>query len=143
MEKLDKSLSAVFGTEPMNVTVIEEDGTVIPEADNDAAKVEIDADTVRSNMYSLMQKGSDALEYAIEIAKQGESPRGFEVVATMMKTLSDINLQLLDSHDKKQRLSKKQESKEQPTKVVNNAIVFSSSTKELNQLLNSMKKENE
>lgn len=139
IEKTDKLLSSVFNTEPMQVSVIDEKGAVIPPAGDEDA-VDADHDHIRSNMYSLIQQGNDALQYAIEIAKTSESPRAFEVVGTLIKNLSDMNLQLLDSHEKKQKLKGKKE-EQQPQKIVNNSVVFTGTTAEINKMLDQMKKE--
>ena len=141
LEKIDRNLSEVFGTKPMEVQVIDTNNMVIDDASDEEEKIETDSDHVRSNMYSLLQQGNDALQYAIELAKQSDSPRAFEVVGTLMKNLADMNMQLMDSHEKKQKLTKKQP-KEEPSKVVNNSIVFNGSTAELNKMLEDMKKTN-
>lgn len=123
----------------MEMTVIDDVGVVPPSSESDKEMIDMDANHVRSNMYSLLQQGQDALLYAIELAKQSDSPRAFEVVGTLMKNLSDMNLQLLDTHDKKQKLTGKKT--EEPQKVVNNSIVFQGSTKELHTMIQAMKKE--
>lgn len=135
LEKIDNSLSEVFNTNPMDVTVIDEQGVVAPDED-----IDVDYSHVRSNMYSIIQQGNSALQYALELAKSSDSPRAFEVVGTLMKNLSDINIQLLDSHEKKLKIKKPKE-QEQPQKVVNNSIVFTGTTNEINKMLEQMKKE--
>lgn len=126
----------------MDVTVVDDQGVVPPAANTEKELVDADANHVRSNMYSLLQQGQDALIYALELAKQSDSPRAFEVVGTLMKNLSDMNLQLLDTHEKRQKLSApKKEEAGGPQKVVNNSIVFQGSTKDLYQMLQTMKKD--
>ena len=142
LEKIDRNLSAVFGTEPMEVTVIDEKGLVPPAVEEDEV-IDTDTNFVRSNMYSMIQQGQDALQYAIDLAKQSDSPRAFEVVGTLMKNIADINMQMLDAHEKKRKLKTPTQDDKQPQKVVNNSIVFQGSTAELNKMLNDMKKENE
>lgn len=141
LEKIDRNLSSVFGATPMEMTVIDDTGVVPPQGDTDKELVDADANHVRSNMYSLLQQGQDALLYAIELAKQSDSPRAFEVVGTLMKNLSDMNLQLLDTHEKKQKLAGKRTEEQNPQKVVNNSIVFQGSTKELHQMIQAMKRD--
>lgn len=142
LEKVDRNLSNIFGAERMEVALVDDQGVVPPAADTDKELVNADANHVRSNMYSLLQQGQEALIYALELAKQSDSPRAFEVVGTLMKNLSDMNLQLLDTHEKKQKLTgKKTEEAQNPQKVVNNSIVFQGSTKELHQMIQAMKKE--
>ena len=141
LEKIDRNLSSVFGAKPMEMTIIDDAGVVPPAGETDKELIDSDANHVRSNMYSLLQQGQDALIYAIELAKQSDSPRAFEVVGTLMKNLSDMNLQLLDTHEKKQKLAGKKTDDAQPQKIVNNSIVFQGSTKELHQMIQNMKKE--
>ena len=140
-EKVDKNLSTIFGVPPMEVSVIDDQGVVPPQEGSDNELIQADTNHVRSNMYSLLQQGQDALQYALELAKQSDSPRAFEVVGTLMKNLSDMNLQLLDTHEKKQKLSGKKTEEQGPQKVVNNSIVFQGSTKDLYNMLQNMKKE--
>lgn len=140
LEKIDNSLSEVFETQKMDLSVIDTNNEIILEDEGDDKNVETDADHVRANMYSLLQQGNDALQYALELAKQSDSPRAFEVVGTLMKNLSDMNMQLLDSHEKKQKLRGKKE-EVQPQKIVNNSIVFNGKTADLNKMLDQMKKE--
>lgn len=126
----------------MDMVVVDNHSVVPPAADTEKELVAADANHVRSNMYSLLQQGQEALIYALELAKQSDSPRAFEVVGTLMKNLSDMNLQLLDTHEKKQKLTgKRTEETQNPQKVVNNSIVFQGSTKELHQMIQAMKKE--
>lgn len=142
LEKVDRNLSTIFGAERMDVTVVDDQGVVPPAADTEKELVDADANHVRSNMYSLLQQGQDALIYALELAKQSDSPRAFEVVGTLMKNLSDMNLQLLDTHEKRQKLTQsKKDDTGGPQKVVNNSIVFQGSTKDLYQMLQTMKKD--
>jgi hypothetical protein len=143
LEKIDKNLSSIFGTEPMEIAPIQSNTPVVPPKSEDENKdIEVDAEFVRSNMYSLVQQGQDALNYALELAKQSDSPRAFEVVGTLMKNISDINMQLLDAQEKKQKLKGKTTKEESgPQKVVNNSIVFQGSTADLNKLLSDMRKE--
>jgi hypothetical protein len=140
MKKIDNNLSSIFGTSPMEVTVIDDKG-VVPTNEADAEQVETDANFVRSNMYSIVQNGQDALQYALDLAKQSDSPRAFEVVGTLMKSIADANMQLLDVHEKKAKL-KAPSKKDEPSKVVNNSIVFSGSTAELHKMISSLRKEN-
>jgi hypothetical protein len=104
------------------------------------AKYDVTADDdykeARTNIKNLLSTGEDALDMILEIAKESEQPRAFEIVATMMKQLSDMNHQLVDLHEKKKRLKK--DIKEEPvggnTTVTNNAI-FVGTTTSLNKMI--------
>lgn len=103
--------------------------------------IEYDYQSARNNLYSILQQGEEALLHALEVAKAKEEPRAFEVVGGLLKQLSDINTQLLDLSEKKQRiLEKEKKESPTPTSVTNNAI-FVGSTDELNKMLNKMKGE--
>ena len=91
----------------------------------------------RRNLHSLLEQGQEALFHALEVAKQSEHPRAFEVVGNLMKQLADINHQLLDLHSKKhKRESPKGETQ---SNVTNNAI-FVGNTTELSRMLENLKR---
>lgn len=60
-----------------------------------------DLEEVRQNIKQVMEKGDEALKEILEIAKQSEAPRAFEVVSTLMKTMLDANKDLADISSKK------------------------------------------
>lgn len=135
--KIDETLSAEFGIQPISKTeVISKDGEVIKPSDS---KIEDDYEVSRNNMRVLLQQGQEALTSALEVARQSEHPRAFEVVGNLMKQLADINQQLLDLHQQKQKLD--EPSKSDKTKqVTNNNAIFVGSTAELNKLIKNMSK---
>lgn len=135
--KIDETLSAEFGVEPMLPTeVITADGEIISDSRN---KVEDDYDHARTNLRSLLLDGQSALQTALAVAQQSEHPRAIEVVGNLMKQLADINQQLLDLHQQKQKLDApvKGESKKE---VTNNNAIFVGSTAELSKMLGKMNK---
>jgi len=134
--KIDDTLSEVFNTIPQQkeLEVIDNiTGEVIKTSEG---KIETDYDTTRANLRELLITGQNALYHALEVAKQSEHPRAFEVVGNLMKQLADVNQQLLDIHLQKQKLDAP---KKGADKVTNNAI-FVGSTAELNKLINKMNK---
>jgi len=141
--KIDETLSDVFDIEPMEVKsgeLITTKGDVVVPKDE---KIEYDYDKTRNNLHGLLQSGQDALMHALEVAKASEHPRAFEVVGNLMKQLSDVNAQLLDLHEKKQKLDlpkTKQEESTSSKQVTNNNAIFVGSTSELNKMLSNMNK---
>jgi hypothetical protein len=134
---IDDNLSQVFDIEPIGKTeIISQTGNVIP-AKNEA--FDHDYETTRSNLHSILNQGQDALFHALEVAKQSEHPRAFEVVGGLMKHLSDINHQLLDLHKKKQALESGKPDDEKAT-ITNNNAIFVGSTTELSKMLNDIRK---
>jgi len=136
-----KTLNDTFNIEDVpTVTgeVITQSGQVIvPEANTLEEKVDYDYEKTRDNLHSLLAHGQEALIHALDVAKQSEHPRAFEVVGNLVKQLADVNHQLLDLSEKRQKISGKDKEQDQPTKTVNNAI-FVGSTTELNKMLHHM-----
>jgi len=135
----DDNLSKVFDTEPMDKTeIIKKDGTVLPAKSKKMEEnIDFDYDRSRDNLHGLLVQGQDALMNALEIAKQSEHPRAFEVVGNLIKQLADVNEQLLNLHDKKQKLDNPKGS-EKKEGVTNNNAIFVGNTNELNKLLDNL-----
>lgn len=135
--KIDDNLSEIFNMERIEKAkteiVVAETGEII---ESKEAKVESDYDRTRNNLHALLAQGQQALNHALEVAKQSEHPRAFEVVGNLMKQVADINTQLMDLHQQKQKLDGP---KETAKNVTNNAI-FVGSTSELNKLIEKMNK---
>lgn len=85
-----------------------------------------DYEYARQNMYDIIEKGSSALEDIVDIAKQSESPRAFEVVTNLIKTLADANKDLMELAKKNKELVKEDPTNEGPKTVNNNLFVGSS-----------------
>ena len=90
------------------------------------SKEKNDYEYARQNMYDIIEKGQSALEDIVDIARQSESPRAFEVVTNLIKTLADANKDLMDLAKKNKELTKPDASNENKT-VNNNLFVGSSS----------------
>ena len=87
----------------------------------------------RENLYNLLERGQDAVEELLEIAKQSEHPRAFEVVGQLIGKLTETNKELMGLHKTKKELSIE---KSGGDVNVNNAV-FVGSTAELQKLLKS------
>lgn len=134
--KIDDSLSEVFDAVPMPKTeLITKDGEIITTG-TAQENIEADYNTSRDNLRELLTTGQNALYSALEVAKQSEHPRAFEVVGNLMKQLADVNQQLLDIHQQKQKLDAP--TKSEQAKVTNNNAIFVGSTAELNKLIKKM-----
>ena len=93
----------------------------------------------RDTYYELVEKGKQSLELMIEVARESEHPRAFEVLSGMIKNISDVNDRLMDLNKKKKDLDRKEEIKN-IANTTNN--LFVGSTAELQKMLN-RKKEDE
>jgi hypothetical protein len=102
--KIDDTLSEVFNTIPQQKELEVIDNTTGEVVKTTEGKIETDYETTRANLRELLITGQNALYHALEVAKQSEHPRAFEVVGNLMKQLADVNQQLLDIHQQKQKL---------------------------------------
>ena len=71
-------------------------------ADDD--QIDKDYAYTRANLYNIIERGTEALEEVLEVAKQSQQPRAFEVVSTLVKTISDANKDLLELKNKQKAL---------------------------------------
>ena len=140
--KIDENLSQIFDTAlpveevtKIKTEIITQDGEIITAP---SEKIESDYDKTRGNLHELLSKGQDALEYALTVAKQSEHPRAFEVVGNLIKQLADVNQQLLDIHQQKQKLDGPKS--ESANKITNNNAIFVGSTTELAKMIKNMNK---
>ena len=106
----------------------------------DSDNIKTDYEYSRDTYYELIQKGKNSLDLMIEVARESEHPRAFEVVGNLIKQLSEVNAQLLDLHDKKQKLDNPKVSKEEAKQITNNNAIFVGSTSELNKLISDINK---
>ena len=95
-----------------------------------------DIEVARQNLHNLVIKGNDALDEIILIAKQAESARAFEVVSTLIKTLTDANRDLVDLAKKKKDLLQKDDGQKS---IINNNLIVSSTS----DLIDLLKNKNE
>jgi len=89
----------------------------------------------RDTYYELLEKGKESLELMVEVARESEHPRAFEVLSNMMKNMADINDKLMDLNKKNKDINK--EEVKQVANTTNN--VFLGSTADLQRLLNNDK----
>ena len=90
-----------------------------------------DYDYSRETYYELIEKGKDALENMIEVARESEHPRAYEVLSGMIKNVSDVNDRLMDLNKKKKELDQKEVVKQ----VENQQNNFFLSTAELQKMM--------
>jgi len=101
--------------------------------------VENDYEYSKRTYYDLIEKGQNALDDMIEVARNLEHPRAFEVVSGMIKNVSDVNDKLMDLNKKKKDYYK-QETKQIEGSTTNNNL-FVGSTTDLQRMLQNVEKE--
>ena len=125
--KADENLSKIFDVEPLKQGEVASTGQeIVPASNKMEENVDYDYDSARNNLHKLLNQGQDALYHALEIAKQSEHPRAFEVVGNLMKQLADTNEQLLTLSERKQKLDapKQQDGNASGKQVTNNNAIF-------------------
>ena len=134
MSKIDDKLNEVLGIAEIDKTfeneVLPKKTTtelIVPE-DKDP---DIDFETGRKNLYNLLDKGNEAIDGILSLAKEGEHPRAYEVAGQLIKTVSEVSQNLLDLQDK---LKKIKDIPDKGPKNVTNAL-FVGSTTELQKML--------
>ena len=138
MSKIDDKLNEVLGIAEEvpyenSLEVAKKTSTeiTVPE-DKDP---EIDFETGRKNLYNLLDKGNEAIDGILNLAKEGEHPRAYEVAGQLIKTVSEVSQNLLDLQEK---LKKIKDVPNTGPKSVTNAL-FVGSTTELTKLLKKKK----
>ena len=95
-----------------------------------------DYEYTRGNLYSIIEKGQEAINGILELAQESEMPRAYEVAGQLIKNVSDATDKLMDLQKKLKAVN--EEDTKSPT-TVNNAL-FVGSTAELSKLLKSSSK---
>ena len=104
---------------------------LVPRPDDTLDHADADYKYSRENFYSLVERGQDAIDGILEVAKEGEHPRAYEVVGQLIKNVAEVTEKLADLQEKMKKLK---EVPDHAPKNVTNAL-FIGSTKELQNLL--------
>jgi len=134
MKDADDILNEVLGVSeptPKEVVVSEP----VPKPSDDLDDVDADYKYQRDNFYNLIEKGQDAIQGILNVAKESDHPRGYEVAGNLIKQVAEVTEKLGDLQEKMKKL------KEVPNsapKSVTNAL-FVGSTAELQKMLKEKK----
>ena len=115
------------------------DGEVVPSTDRKLKKitsqvndVKKDYDYTRGNLYSIIEKGQEAINGILELAQESDQPRAYEVAGQLIKSVSDATDKLMDLQKKLKDVEEDKQVRGPST--VNNAL-FVGSTAELAKML--------
>tara|TARA_B100000749_G_scaffold64885_1_gene48160 strand:+ start:789 stop:1220 length:432 start_codon:yes stop_codon:yes gene_type:complete len=126
--RIDKELGVIDKIVPK---IVLDNSEVVPYQAKSGDDIEKDYEYQRENFYNLVEKGSSAIDGILELAKESEHPRTYEVAGNLIKQVAEVTEKLGDLQEKMRRL------KEVPSnapKSVTNAL-FVGSTKELQTML--------
>jgi hypothetical protein len=96
--------------------------------------IQKDYEYTRGNLYSLIEKGQEAINGILELAQESEMPRAYEVAGQLIKNVADATDKLMDLQKKLKEVEEEKQTKG-PTNVTN--ALFVGSTAELAKLLKS------
>jgi hypothetical protein len=136
-QTVDDKLNTFLNIFPSNnsETVIDVVATEpVKEKSKEESDIDDDYEYARNNLKGLIESGKSAMENIVFLAKEGESPRAYEVVGQLIKTLADTNKDLLDL-GKKAREAKGKDATQQSQNIVTNNSLFVGSTAELQKLI--------
>lgn len=130
----EDTISKALGLRPLEEaqkkelpSVVEEEETLPAEPNEESDEFINDIEHARKNIQNIIEQGDDSLKEMIDLAKQAESPRAFEVAANLMKTLLDANKDFVEiSTKKKYAVEEKNGPKEAAqANVTNNNLIVS------------------
>ena len=98
--------------------------------------IEKDYEYTRGNLYSIIEKGQEAINGILELAQESEMPRAYEVAGQLIKSVSDATDKLMDLQKKLKDVNEEKE--KAPTNVTN--ALFVGSTADLQKLLKDQSK---
>lgn len=144
MTDADKKLDKEFGVIEQGLKITEKDLEINPvsgrqeivtsrsqEDWGDVKDIDRDYEYQRQNFYNLVERGNDAIEGILELAKESEHPRTYEVAGNLIKQVSEVTEKLGDLQEKMRKLK---EVPDNAPKNVTNAL-FVGSTAELQKLM--------
>ena len=126
-DSIDKALNTESNI--VSVDVKSSEIEVVKSVDNDIRK---DYEYTRANLYSLIEKGQEAINGIMELAGEGGSPRAYEVAGQLIKSVADTTDKLIDLQKKLKDVE--EDTVKSPSSVTNNAL-FVGSTSELSKIL--------
>ena len=132
MKDSHDSLNDTFNTDSVEVNAItrnDKEKSNIQKLTDDVSK---DYDYTRGNLYSLIEKGQEAINGIMEVAGETASPRAYEVAGQLIKSVADTTDKLADLHKKIKEID---EDKAKPQSNVTNNALFVGSTSELSKML--------
>jgi len=129
MKKVEDKLNEILDIAEKDVVPVESK-TVIPRP-REQEDITNDYKYSRENLYNLVERGQDAIDGILTLAKETEHPRTYEVAGQLIKNVGEVTEKLLQLQEKMKKLG--EETKKAPNKVENN--LFVGSTAELQKLI--------
>ena len=134
MSEADKNLAEILNTD--YVPVVKEENRSVTIHEPEESDVNPDANYSRANYYNLIEKGNEALDGILEVAKESQHPRAYEVAANMIKNLSDVTEKLMILQKQQKELNPQAAEAKTTNINVDKAVFVGSTTDLLKQIKN-------
>lgn len=122
-----------FNDDDMTIDVNVTEASIVKKEEKEKPdEIRKDYEYTRANLYSLIEKGQEAINGIMELAGEGGSPRAYEVAGQLIKNVADTTDKLIDLQKK---LKEVEEESNKTTNVTNNAFIFEGPTNQLSKLL--------
>lgn len=131
--KMDENLNKLFNIEPIP-ELKKEDLLPLPSVDS-VEKKEDDFDLARSTMRNLIQKNESVLNDLVDLARNSESARVYEVAGQLIKTQAEMAKDLMTLHKQKKDVDGERSDASQQNIKTQNNIVFAGSTADLMKMI--------
>ena len=132
MTKNYENLDEAFNVETEIVSTKNQPIEIIKKLENNKDDIEKDYEYTRGNLYSIIEKGQEAINGILELAQESEMPRAYEVAGQLIKNVADATDKLMELQKKLKEVEEEKTSKGPTT--VNNAL-FVGSTADLAKLI--------
>lgn len=94
-----------------------------------------DYEEIRTNLKDIIKRGAEAIDGILLVASETQQPRAYEVVATLIKSVADVNKDLLTMHKQMQDIQKDTPASKQSANQITNNSIFVGSTTDLQAIL--------
>ena len=138
-DEIDESLDIDRGAEIMKAPVNKPTRTSPKNIKSGKEDITKDYEYSRAQLYSLVEKGQEAVDGALDVAQQSDSARAYEVAGQLIKHVADTADKLIDLQKKMKDIDEVKDSK--TTNVTNNSL-FVGSTSDLQKMLKDTMKNN-
>ena len=131
-KSVDDRLSEALDIEINDNPIVQKEESSPVKAEEPSSERQEDYNLVRNNLKDIIKTGQGAIDGILNVASEGESPRAYEVVSQLIKTVADANKDLVDLHKKMKDIE--DVPKQSAGKITNNSI-YVGSTKDLQKLI--------
>tara|TARA_B100000925_G_C21797497_1_gene383130 strand:- start:49 stop:477 length:429 start_codon:yes stop_codon:yes gene_type:complete len=124
-DEIDDALD-ITPTEVKSEKIVKKEPEITEIVTSTQEQLKKDYEYTRGNLYSLIEKGQEAVDGILELAQESDSPRAFEVAGQLIKHVGDVADKLVDLQKKVKDIEKDDGKSSKAANVTNNAVFFGS-----------------